>query len=176
MAKSELQERLWPDTFVVEANLANLVAELRDGMGEKGHRDGFVRTVHGFGYAFSGEAVDEPAPGAAGPALAAVAFVRDGRAILLGPGETVIGRGPDAAVLVDDTTVSRRHARVTVHGGEVVLEDLGSKNGTSVNGKALDRKRVLRHGDAVLLGSVLFTVRSAASETATMRDAPTSVS
>ena len=37
----------------MEANLANLVAELREGMGEKGHRDGALRTVHGFGYAFS---------------------------------------------------------------------------------------------------------------------------
>lgn len=176
MAKSELQEKLWPDTFVVEANLANLVAELREGMGEKGHRDGFLRTVHGFGYAFSGEAVDGPAPGAAVPAEGAVALVRDGRTILLGPGETVIGRGPHAAVLVDDTTVSRRHARVTVHGGEAVLEDLGSKNGTTVNGKAIDGKCVLRHGDAVLLGSVLFTVRAASGETETMRDALAPVS
>ncbi|MGA7990267.1 MAG: FHA domain-containing protein [Thermoanaerobaculia bacterium] len=176
MAKSELQEMLWPDTFVVEANVANLVAELRAGMGEKGRRGGFLRTVHGFGYAFSGETIDVPVAGAPGPPATAVALVRDGRAIPLGPGETVIGRDPFATVFVDDTTVSRRHARVMVRGGEAVLEDLGSKNGTSVNGKALGGKCALRHGDAVLLGSVLFTVRSAAGETATMRDAPASVS
>jgi DNA-binding winged helix-turn-helix (wHTH) protein len=178
MAKSELQEILWPDTFVVEANLANLVAELREAIGEKGHRDGFLRTVHGFGYSFSGEAVEATTPRVAAPAAAAVALVRDGRPIPLGPGENVLGRDPLASILVDDTTVSRRHARVTIHGGDVVLEDLGSKNGTSVNGRSLKGTCVLRHGDAVLLGSVLFTVRMApvSGETATMHDAPASVS
>lgn len=172
MAKGELQEALWPDTFVVEANLANLVAELREGTGEKGQRDGFLRTVHGFGYAFSGEVVDEPAPRV--PGASRVALVRDGRTVPLGAGENVLGRDPLAAVFVDDTTVSRRHARVTVRGGEAVLEDLGSKNGTAVNGAALDGPRALRDGDAVTLGSVLFAVRmaTASGETATMRDVP----
>ena len=45
--KSELNEALWPDTFVVETNLANLVAELRAALGEKGRRDGSVRTLMG---------------------------------------------------------------------------------------------------------------------------------
>ncbi|MBK9062191.1 MAG: winged helix-turn-helix domain-containing protein [Acidobacteria bacterium] len=172
MAKSELQETLWPDTFVVEANLANLVAELREGMGEKGHRDGFLRTVHGFGYAFSGEGATESGTR---PAVAsAFSLVRDGQAIPLAPGENVIGRDPQAAVFVDDNTVSRRHARVTVKGDEAFLEDLGSKNGTTVGGRAPDASRGLKHGDAILVGSVLFTVRVAApaGETATLRDAP----
>ena len=172
MAKSELQETLWPDTFVVEANLANLVAELREGMGEKGHRDGFLRTVHGFGYAFSGEAAEES--GARTALASAFSLMRDGHAIPLAPGENVIGRDPQAAVFVDDNTVSRRHARVTVNGNEAFLEDLGSKNGTTVGGRAPDASRGLKHGDAILVGSVLFTVRMASTpgETATLRDAP----
>ena len=174
MAKSELQETLWPDTFVVEANLANLVAELREGMGEKGHRDGFLRTVHGFGYAFSGEATGDS--GVRAGLASAFFLVRDGHAIPLAAGENVIGRDPDCAVFVDDSTVSRRHARVTVRGIEAFLEDLGSKNGTTVGGRAPDASRGLRHGDAILVGSVLFTVRVAATpgETATLRDAPAS--
>ncbi len=172
MAKTELQETLWPDTFVVEANLANLVAELREGMGEKGHRDGCLRTVHGFGYAFSGDAA--PESGVRVGIVSAVFLVRDGRPIPLATGESVLGRDPDAAVFVDDTTVSRRHARVTVTGSEAVLEDLGSKNGTTVNGRSPQGPCPLRHGDAVLLGSVLFTVRvaSAAGETATLHADP----
>jgi DNA-binding winged helix-turn-helix (wHTH) protein len=168
MAKSELQETLWPDTFVVEANLANLVAELREAMGEKGQRGGFVRTVHGFGYAFSGEASEAAAARASAPS--AVSLVRDGRATPLATGENVLGREPEAAVFVDDSTVSRRHARITVNGMEAVLEDLGSKNGTTVNGKAPGGPVALRHGDAVLLGAVLFTVRVAtvSGETATI--------
>ncbi len=168
MAKSELQETLWPDTFVVEANLANLVAELREAMGEKGHRDGFLRTVHGFGYAFSGEASE--ASGARAAVPSAVCLVRDGRPVPLAAGENVLGRGPEAAVFVDDSTVSRRHVRITVAGVEAVLEDLGSKNGTTVNGRPPAGPVALRHGDAVLVGSVLFTVRVAAApgETATL--------
>jgi DNA-binding winged helix-turn-helix (wHTH) protein len=166
MSKPELQEALWPDTFVVEANLANLVAELREAMGEKGQRDGYLRTVHGFGYAFSGEALEASGVRAA----SAVSLVRDGRGVPLVPGENVLGRDPEAAVFVDDSTVSRRHARIAVHGSEAVLEDLGSKNGTTVNGKTPDGPVALRHGDAVLLGAVLLTVRvaAAAGETATI--------
>ena len=87
----------------------------------------------------------------------------------------MIGRDPDCAVFVDDNTVSRRHARVTVKGDEAFLEDLGSKNGTTVGGLPPDASRGLRHGDAILVGSVLFTVRVAAAsgETATLRDALT---
>ncbi len=168
MAKSELQETLWPDTFVVEANLANLVAELREAVGEKGHRDGFLRTVHGFGYAFSGDASE--ASGARAAVPSAVFLVRDGRPVPLAAGENVLGRDPGATVFVDDSTVSRRHARITVNGVEAVLEDLGSKNGTTVNGKPPAGPIALRHGDAVLVGSVLFTVRVAtgSGETATI--------
>lgn len=158
MAKSELQETLWPDTFVVEANLANLVAELREAMGEKGHRDGFLRTVHGFGYAFSGEAADS---GARAAHASTFSLVRDGRAFPLAAGENLIGRDTECAVFVDDSTVSRRHARVTVGENEAFLEDLGSKNGTTVNGRPPDGPCQLRHGDALLVGSVLFTVRVA---------------
>ena len=171
MAKTELQETLWPDTFVVEANLANLVAELREAMGEKGHRDGALRTVHGFGYAFSAGGAGDSGVGSA--VTSAVSLVRDGRPLPLAPGENVLGRDPGCAVFVDDTTVSRRHARVTVQGSEAVLEDLGSKNGTTVNGRVPDGPVALRHGDAVLVGSVLFAVRVAASgETATLGPSP----
>src|SRR5688572_4073514 len=52
LAKSDLQERLWPATFVVEKNLANLVGEIRDALGDDPSNPRFVRTVHRFGYAF----------------------------------------------------------------------------------------------------------------------------
>ena len=52
LSKASLQERLWPDTFVVEANLSNLVGEVRAALGDDAHRPHFVRTVHAFGYAF----------------------------------------------------------------------------------------------------------------------------
>ena len=52
MAKSDLQERLWPTTFVVEKNLANLIGEIRDAIGDDPSNPRFIRTVHRFGYAF----------------------------------------------------------------------------------------------------------------------------
>ena len=52
ISKSDLQERLWPATFVVEKNLANLVSEIRDAIGDDPSRPRFIRTVHRFGYAF----------------------------------------------------------------------------------------------------------------------------
>ena len=51
-SKSDLQERLWPGTFVVEKNLANLVSEIRDAIGDDPANPRFIRTVHRFGYAF----------------------------------------------------------------------------------------------------------------------------
>ena len=52
LAKQELMERLWPDTFVVEANLSNLVGELRAALGDASQRPRFIRTLQRFGYAF----------------------------------------------------------------------------------------------------------------------------
>ena len=53
LPKDTLYNRLWPNTFVVEANLSNLVGEVRAALGDNPRRPRFVRTVHGFGYAFS---------------------------------------------------------------------------------------------------------------------------
>ena len=58
LSKEVLQQRLWPETFVAEANLSNLVAEIREALGDRARSPVFVRTAHGFGYAFCGEAMD----------------------------------------------------------------------------------------------------------------------
>ena len=52
LSKADLQDRLWPDTFVVEKNLANLVGEIRQALGESPSASGFIRTVPRYGYAF----------------------------------------------------------------------------------------------------------------------------
>jgi pSer/pThr/pTyr-binding forkhead associated (FHA) protein len=62
-----------------------------------------------------------------------------------------IGRLPDNAVVIDNPAVSGHHARVVREGDDVVLEDLGSTNGTFVNGRHVSR-HVLQHGDEVLVG------------------------
>ena len=52
LSKTELQDRLWPGTFVVEKNLTNLVSEIREALGDSSANPRFIRTVHRFGYAF----------------------------------------------------------------------------------------------------------------------------
>ena len=58
LTKSELHERLWPDTFVVDANLSNLVAELRKALEDDAREPRFVRTVHRHGYAFAADVAE----------------------------------------------------------------------------------------------------------------------
>jgi len=66
--------------------------------------------------------------------------------------ETVLGRGANATVRLNDDGISRRHARLVRAGSDVVLEDLNSSNGTSVNGENISQ-RILRDGDKIRLGS-----------------------
>ena len=61
LSKADLQDRLWPDTFVVEKNLANLVGEIRQALGDT-PSSGFIRTVPRYGYAFHGTILEEHAP------------------------------------------------------------------------------------------------------------------
>ena len=67
LSKSELHDRLWPKTFVSASNLGRLVADLRAALGDAGGKSALIRTVRGFGYAFSGAVAD-----LAGPVLSVV--------------------------------------------------------------------------------------------------------
>jgi pSer/pThr/pTyr-binding forkhead associated (FHA) protein len=67
-------------------------------------------------------------------------------------GENVIGRDPDAAVVIDSPDVSRLHAKLLVSADMVVLHDLGSRNGTFVAGERITEPRVVRHGDQITIG------------------------
>jgi hypothetical protein len=69
----------------------------------------------------------------------------------------VIGRQPGSDLLLTEDLVSRRHARISYDGREVTVEDLGSTNGTYVNGKRIERSRVVP-GDRVLVGESIFTL------------------
>jgi pSer/pThr/pTyr-binding forkhead associated (FHA) protein len=79
---------------------------------------------------------------------------------VLGPEPITIGRLPESTVVVNDANVSRRHAEIRRSGNEVVVVDLGSTNGTRVNGATV-RERVLSDGDAIVVGTT--TMRFEAS-------------
>src|SRR5690242_6957049 len=81
------------------------------------------------------------------------------------PVETVvdIGREPSLPIHLDaDSQVSRRHARVTVQGGQAVVEDLGSTNGTYVNDQPIHSPRIVNPGDKIRIGLTVFELRSRA--------------
>jgi DNA-binding winged helix-turn-helix (wHTH) protein len=165
VAKAAIRDRLWPRTYVSESSLTTLVAQLRRALGEG---DQFIRTVHGFGYAFDGEAAPpSPAPGA-GSGKEPTASPEQGPCLLwqdqvfpLAEGESVLGREPGVQVQVDVPGVSRRHARIVVRGGEAAVEDLGSKNGTFVGDRRVGAPTPLADRDRVRLGHTVLVYRCA---------------
>jgi two-component system cell cycle response regulator len=74
-----------------------------------------------------------------------------GKMFKLGEGETTLGRSNRADVRIDDDSISRLHAKVLLNGQDIQIEDLGSSNGTLVNGEKVERN-VLRDGDKIRLG------------------------
>jgi FHA domain len=156
LAKAALHERLWPGTFVADANLSNLVAEVRDALGDRARTPEYIRTSHGFGYAFCGTVAAPAALEARPPALTCW-LECNGRRIQLLPGENVIGRDPGLPITLDASTVSRRHARIVVSADGSQLEDFGSKNGTFRSGERLTAPVRLADGDVLHIGSLLVT-------------------
>jgi DNA-binding winged helix-turn-helix (wHTH) protein len=157
VSKQEIRDRLWPDTFVSESNLTSLVTDLRTALGEDAREPRFVRTVYGRGYAFGGTAAGTTA---GGPRRSArFRLFSDDREIALREGENVLGRDEDAAIRVDSSTASRRHARIVVAGEVATLEDLGSRNGTYHRGERVTTPRPLRDGDEIRIGRTVLTLR-----------------
>jgi DNA-binding winged helix-turn-helix (wHTH) protein len=167
LSKEDLHQRLWPDTFVSDASLAMLVAEVRAAIGDSAREPRWVRTVHRRGYAFQAadsiDVVARPAAGAASPPArehSGCCLVDPQRRFTLAPGPNIVGRDPECEVWIDSPGVSRRHARVVVEGGRVTVDDLGSKNGTIVRGRAVKMTTLLTDGDDVRFGSARLTFRA----------------
>jgi DNA-binding winged helix-turn-helix (wHTH) protein len=131
VSKRDLLDHVWSGNIVDEANLKTLVLEIRGALTERGGTTDPIRTVYGFGYAFSGEAIAELA--AENEPLVRVEAQQ--RVVLLPEGVHVIGRNPGCAVFLDSTSVSRVHARLHVGRATLVLEDNASKNGTFLGGE-----------------------------------------
>jgi DNA-binding winged helix-turn-helix (wHTH) protein len=168
VSKAEIHEHLWPGTHVSAANLANLVVELRAGLGDDARKPRILRTVSRFGYAF---ALDKVAAsgGASGDSHPfACRLVWGPREIALDPGENLIGRDRDSVVWIDDGLVSRRHARISVDDAEATVEDLGSKNGTFVRGRRIEKPVRLADRDEIKIGpaSMVFRVFKKTGSTA----------
>jgi DNA-binding winged helix-turn-helix (wHTH) protein len=171
LSKMALHERLWPDTFVVEKNLVNLIAEIRQALGDDPMHPRFVRTVHRFGYAFQVAPADTPVAHRTSPTAVRFRLLwANGRA-WLGEGEHLLGRDPDLELFLDSPGISRRQALIRIAGEEATVEDLGSKNGTFVADRRLDSPTRLVDGDLIRVGSVQLTF-NAIRTTASTRTEP----
>jgi DNA-binding winged helix-turn-helix (wHTH) protein len=161
LSKDELQDQLWPNTFVSERSLARLVDVLRDCLGDEARNSRYVRTVHGFGYAFCGEAVAEKSPRSSEAADADFhcRVVWGDLDIALVEGENILGRDPSATVWIDLNSVSRRHARIVVRGGSATLEDLKSRNGTYLDDRPVEAPSRLSNGSRIKIGAAKLVFR-----------------
>jgi DNA-binding winged helix-turn-helix (wHTH) protein len=161
VSKEDIRAQIWPSTFVSEANLANLVMELRTALGDEARNSRILRTVARFGYAFCAEdAVPSPGkPASAAGAGPAYRLIWGRREIALNPGANLIGRDQAAVVWIDDESVSRRHARIAIGEEGATLEDMGSKNGTYWKGRRICAATPLSDKDEVRFGTASMILR-----------------
>jgi DNA-binding winged helix-turn-helix (wHTH) protein len=158
MNKRELHDRLWPGTFVSDASLTGLVKELRRALDDRDPRRPVIRTVHRIGYACG---LDVEAMHPRSPVWHWL-VLRD-RRIALQDGENVVGRDPVCCVWLEAPGISRRHARILIHHAGVRLEDLGSKNGTTVRGERIRTPVALNDGDRIAFGSIVGVYRTSSA-------------
>ena len=168
LTRAQLQDRLWPRTFVGRTSLARLVHEVRRAIGDGDREAPLLRTVPGVGYAFIGEAAQDRAAAAAGRSRWSLYW--EGREIALCEGENAIGRDLDSAVQISASGVSRRHARVVVEGDSARIEDVGSKNGTYLRGERIDGACRLSAGDEIGVGPALLVFQPASGALSTATD------
>jgi DNA-binding winged helix-turn-helix (wHTH) protein len=153
VSKREIYDGLWPDVVVEPGGLDALISRLRAALGDDARAPRYVRTVYGFGYAFdvSEEAIEE--------SEVRLVMSDGSRSVRLQAGPNLIGRGREVVLSVDSGSVSRQHARIDVGAEAVTIEDLGSKNGTFVNGQRIAALTMLNDGDEISVGPARMTFR-----------------
>jgi DNA-binding winged helix-turn-helix (wHTH) protein len=152
VSREEIYDALWPSTFVCETNMAGIISEVRRALGDDARSSQYIRTVHGFGYAFSADVETSVSQ-----RVAVAMLFCEGQRHLLYEGANSVGRAPDCGVVLTGPTVSRYHAVITIVGNAIWIEDRASRNGTYVNGKRISRSRV-RHRDPIGFGVVQATI------------------
>ncbi len=167
VGKEELLSEIWPTSFVGEANLNVLIGEVRRALSDNAQTPRFIRTVHGAGYAFCGNAVDiEGASGTERVDQTRCWLVGSTRNFVLMDGDNIVGRDPSCSVWLDDPDVSRRHARIRIDSAKrlAILDDLGSTNGTFVGRTRVKTQTSLADGDVIKVGPVQLKFRDATDE------------
>ena len=165
VTREELRERIWPSAVFVdfEHGLNKAISKLRRALGDSAASPRFVETLPRRGYRFVAPVAGGPVPATRLSPSANFRVLFEGRTIAMAEGETILGRDPQAGVCIDAPSVSRHHARILVTASAAMLEDLGSKNGTFLNGRRLEGPTPLRDGDEIKVGAAVIVVRAGAA-------------
>ena len=166
VSKAALQDRVWPDVFVDEANVGNAVAEIRKVLGDDPKTPAYVATVSRRGYRFCAE-VDNLGVAAGGaPEKRHLQWWLSWQntTLPLAEGENIVGRHPSSGVWINAKSVSREHACITIEPDRATIEDRGSTNGTFVDGTRISTRHPLVDGAAITFGSEKATFRQWSDE------------
>ncbi len=149
VSKRELIDAVWKVEVISDGTLTRAIALLRKALGDDARNPRFIETIPKRGYRFIAPVEFLDVKHSTG--LRFKLEAPDGE-IPLADGENLIGRDPEAKIRIDIGGVSRRHARIVVDGADVTLEDLGSKNGTYLRGRRVQKPTRLAHGDEIRIG------------------------
>ncbi|MBV8990212.1 MAG: FHA domain-containing protein [Solirubrobacterales bacterium] len=105
----------------------------------------------------SAERISEPLEERAQVRQERALLLVDGKRLVVGPAGATIGRSRQCDVVLDDPNISREHAEIRPRGGSWVLTDLGSTNGSVLNGRRIEGPEVIKPGDAIELGTSAIT-------------------
>jgi Protein of unknown function (DUF3662)/Inner membrane component of T3SS, cytoplasmic domain len=145
----ETDERLGLGEFGIQARVVNPDPEQDD---ESAAAEESGRTMI---YSTAGR-VAEPLEERARSRQRSALLLMGGKRLVVGPGGATLGRSRQCDVMVDDANVSRTHAEVRPRGGSWVLSDLGSTNGSRLNGRRVEASEVLKPGDEIELGTTVL--------------------
>jgi len=166
VTNNELDELLWPQVFVARTSLTRLVSKLRAALGDSPRGSSVIRTAYKSGYAFCADVACEPS---AAIHIATIELVWKKQCLPLTDGVHLAGRDDACALVIDASTVSRHHARITVISGAATIEDLESTNGTHVNGTRIAGPTRVGLGDELALGSEVLQVRRRVASALTVK-------
>jgi DNA-binding winged helix-turn-helix (wHTH) protein len=158
--RQELMDTVWAHEIVNDETLTQRVMLLRRALGDNPNSPRYIAAMPRWGYRLVAEVRRETAsPAQATDPASRFVLAHEDRLIALPDGETVIGREPEAGVSIDSLHISRRHARIVVSAGRAMLEDLGSKNGTYLNGRRITTPVELTEEDEIGVGHEVLAFR-----------------
>lgn len=160
VTRQQIVEGVWDGCFISDNTLTHAIAELRRALGDSARNPDYIETVHRRGYRLLKQVTDLEggSPRSFGTPSRFRVLI-DNRNVQLRQGENLIGRLPEAVLCVNSVQVSRRHARIVVGNLTAYLEDLGSKNGTLLNGNPVRGRVGLQDGDRIFLGEGVVTMQ-----------------